>query len=108
MKVTEEFEQTGGTELAPMFTMTDIRVACGYAVRNGMKDGALLMKIVTDNNMLRGADVSFLSVFPGEAETAFPPLTFMQPTGKTQVMEFPLPNGGTFKLCIIEVKTIVP
>ena len=47
-------------------------------------------------------------MFPGEAETLFPPLTFMQCTGKEQVMEFPLPNGGTFKLCIIEVKTTLP
>ena len=91
-----------------MSTTTDYKVACGYAVRNGEKDGALLMKIVTDNNMLRGADVSFLSVFPGEAETTFPPLTFMQPTKNEQVMEFPLPNGGSFKLYIIEVKTTLP
>ena len=102
-------EQTGGTELAPMFTMTDIRVACGYAVRNGMKDGALLMKIVTDNNMLRGADVSFLSVFPGEAETAFPPLTFMQPTGKVQEIE--MKGSGSdifFTLYVVEVTTTLP
>ena len=81
---------------------------CGYAVRHGKKDGALLMKIVTENNLQRGADLAFLSMFPDEAVTLFPPLTFMKPTGKEQVMEFPLPNGGTFKLCIIEVSTTVP
>ena len=108
MKVTEEFKAKGGTEFAPMSTTTDYSVACGYAVRKGTTDGALLMKIVTENNLQRGADLTFLSMFPGEAETLFPPLTFMQCTGKEQVMEFPLPNGGTFKLCIIEVKTTLP
>ena len=109
MQVTEEFRGTGGTELAPMSTTTDVEVACGYAVRKGKTDGALLMKIVTENNLQRGADLRFLSMFPGEAETLFPPLTFMQPTEKEeQVMEFTLRDGGIFKLRIIEVKTTLP
>ena len=107
-KVAEEFKTKGGTEFAPMSTTTDHSVACGYAVRKGTTDGALLIKIVTENNLQRGADLAFLSMFPGEAETLFPPLTFLQCTGKEQVMEFLLPDGGTFKLCIIEVKTTLP
>ena len=107
-QVTGEFRSNGGTEFAPMSTTTDVEVACGYAIRKRETGGALLMKIVTENNLQRGADVRFLSMFPGEKETLFPPLTFMQPTGKEQVMEFKLPGGGSFKLCIIEVKTTLP
>ena len=109
MQVTEEFRNKGGTEYAPMSTTTDVEVACGYAVRKGKTDGALLMKIVTENNLQRGADLTFLSMYPGEQEILYPPLTFMQPTGRQQEMEFELPNdAGSFKLCIIEVKTTVP
>ena len=107
-QVTGEFRSNGGTEFAPMSTTTEVEVACGYAIRKRETGGALLMKIVTENNLQRGADVRFLSMFPGEAETLFPPLTFMQPTGKEQVIEFELPGGGSFKLCIIEVKTTLP
>ena len=30
----------------------------------------------------RGAELSFLSAFPGEQEVLYPPLTYMRPTGK--------------------------
>ena len=92
-----------------MSTTRDYRVACGYAVRKGKTDGALLMKIVTTNNLQRGADLSFLSMFPGEAETLFPPLTFVQPTGKVQKMDFKNSNGDvSFKLTILEATTTLP
>ena len=32
------------------------------------------------------ADLQWLSAFPNEAEILFPPLTYMQPNGKTQVI----------------------
>ena len=32
----------------------------------------------------RGADVAWLSAFPGEKEVLFPPLTYLSPTGRTQ------------------------
>ena len=107
MQVTQDFKDRGGTELAPMSTNKDLSVACGYAVRKGQTNGALLMKIVTSNNLQRGADLTFLSMFPGEAETLFPPLTFVQPTGKVEEMDFK--NGNTiFKLTIVEVTTTLP
>jgi hypothetical protein len=108
MQVTKQFLETGGTEASPMSTTTDYRVACGYAVRKGATNGAMLMKIVTRNNLERGADLTFLSMFPGEAETLFPPLTFVQPTGKVQEMIFKMPKGDDFKLCIIEVTATLP
>jgi len=42
-------------------------VAVGYAVRKGATNGSLLPKprIVTTNNLHRGANLKFLSVFPG-------------------------------------------
>ena len=66
------------------------------------------MKIVTSNNLQRGADLTFVSMFPGESETLFPPLTFMQPTGKQQVVEVKQDNGDMFKLTIVEVTTTLP
>ena len=34
-----------------------------------------------------GADLSFVSCFPSEAEICYPPLTFLSPTGRTHRME---------------------
>jgi hypothetical protein len=48
------FEKYGGSEYAPMSTSTDPAVAVGYAVRKSQTDGALLMRIVTKNNLDRG------------------------------------------------------
>ena len=108
-RVTEEYMNKGGTEFAPMSTTRDYREACGYAVRKGKTDGALLMKIVTSNILQRGVDLTFLSMFPDEAETLFPPLTFVQPTGRVQEMDFKNPNGDvTFKLTILEATTSLP
>ena len=96
---TEAFMRDGGTELAPMSTTTDVGVAVGYAVRNGQTSRSLLFRIVTDNNLQRGADLRWLSMFPGEAETLYPPLTFMQPTRRTQTVKV---DG--FELEVVEVK----
>ena len=103
MQVSQEFEANGGSEFAPMSTTTDPEVAVGYAVRKGMTNGSLLMKLKTFNNLQRGAELTWLSVFPGEAETLFPPLTFLQPTGNRQMME----HKG-IKLIIVEVTTTLP
>ena len=107
--VPKEFMEKGGSEAAPMSTTKKYCVACGYAVRKGETNSGLLMKIVTSNNLQRGADLTFLSMFPGEAETLFPPLTFVQPTGRVQEMEFKNSNGEvTFTLNIVEVTTTLP
>lgn len=99
MVMPEEFEAEGGTELAPMSTTTDLAVALGYALR-GAGAPALLFRIVTENNLTRGCDLQWLSLFPGEAETLFPPLTYIQPTGRTQVLEH---NGC--QVTVAEVRT---
>ena len=85
MKIPEEFMADGGTELAPMSTTTDLNVALTYALK-GASAPAVIFRIVTDNNLSRGPDLKWISLFPGESETLFPPLTYIQPTGKTQVL----------------------
>ena len=96
---TDIFTDAGGTELAPMSTTTDVRVAVAYAVRNSQTLRSLLFRIVTDNNLQRGADLQWLSMFPGEAETLYPPLTYLQPTGRRQVVKV-----DAFELTVVEVK----
>ena len=61
-----------------MSTTTDPAVAVGYAIRKGVTNGALLMKMKTKNNLERGARVKWVSMFQAEEEVVFPPLTFMQ------------------------------
>ena len=34
----------------------------------------------------RTADISWLSAFPGEKEVLFPPLTYLKPTGRAEVV----------------------
>jgi serine/threonine protein kinase len=100
MKFSDEFTDEGGTELAPMSTTTDVSVAIRYAIKKDTRS-ALLFRFVTRNNLERGADVQWLSMFPGESETLFPPLTFIQKTrSEAQVVEH---NGVT--VSVVELST---
>jgi serine/threonine protein kinase len=102
MKFSEEFSTQGGTELAPMSTTTDVSVAISYAVKKDTRS-ALLFRFVTRNNLERGADVQWLSMFPAESETLFPPLTFIQKTrSEAQVVEH---DGVT--VSVVELSTTV-
>ena len=73
--VPEEFFKNGGTELAPMSTTSDLKVAMQYSKRSQ----SVLLRLRTEDFMTRGAHISFLSAFPGEAEYRFPPLTYHPP-----------------------------
>ncbi len=99
MVMPDQFEADGGTELAPMSTTTDLSVALNYALK-GACAPALIFRIVTDNNLSRGCDLQWLSLFPGESETLYPPLTYIQPTGRTQMLEH---NGC--QVTVAEVRT---
>jgi hypothetical protein len=79
----DKFIKKGGTELAPMSTTTDIKTAVSYS----MSPESLIFRIVTTNNLQRGADLQWVSAFAGEAEVLYPPLTYLQPTGRSQVVE---------------------
>ena len=50
-----------------------------------------------------GMDLSWISMFPGEAERLLPPLTFMNVPGKSQVIEV---DG--FKLTVVEIQVTTP
>ena len=50
-----------------------------------------------------GMDLSWISMFPGEAERLLPPLTFMNAPEKSQVIEV---DG--FKLTVVEIKVTPP
>jgi hypothetical protein len=67
-------------------TTTDIKTAVQYSFHEDYQD-SLVFKIVTNNALQRGADLQWLSAFPTEAEFLLPPLTYLQPTGKKQVIE---------------------
>jgi hypothetical protein len=90
----DEFSTKGGTELAPMSTTTSIKTAVEYS----LSSESLIFMIVTRNSLQRGAGVEWLSAFPTEEEIVFSPLTFLQPTGRRQVVEL---NGMRFT--IVEV-----
>ena len=67
-----------------MSTTSDRKVAEDYATRadeNGcVPKYSLLFKIIVDNFLHCGADISFLSCFPSESEWLFPPSTYLLPT----------------------------
>ena len=77
----DEFLLHGGTEQAFMSTTRDLRVAVRYC----LSQQSVIFKIVTKGFMEMGADVQWLSAFPGESEILYPPLTYLKPTGSKQV-----------------------
>ncbi len=81
-----------------MSTTSNIRNAVAY----GMGKNSIIFKIVTRNLLQRGAKLEWLSVFPAEEEILFPPLTYLQPTGRIQVIEI---HKCTFS--IVEVVPIL-
>ena len=69
------FIMKGGAELAPMSTTSDFKVAVQYGT---CAEGSLLLKIVVESALNHGADLQWLSAFPGEAEVLYPPLTYLE------------------------------
>jgi len=96
VEVTEQFSKRGGTELGAMSTTRDMGVAIDYS----RSRRSLIFKIVTENQLQRGADLQWLSAFPNESEVLFPPLTYMQPTGRKTEVEI---DGYHFT--VVEVRT---
>jgi len=68
-----EFLANGGTELAPMSTTCNLKVALQYA----SSEHAVILRLRTSGLKCRGADIAFLSCFPAELEVLFPPLTYL-------------------------------
>ena len=99
VKVTDEFMRLGGTELAFMSTTSDLKVA----VRYSLSRHSLLFKLVCPNFMSIGAELDWLSAFPSEAEVLFPPLTFLQPTGRTDRVDAVDRDGKPVTFTVVEV-----
>jgi len=94
MTLAESFtdDQQGGTEIAPMSTTTKFKVAAQY----GASSDSLLFKLKVNNYLQLGADLQWLSAFPSEAEVCYPPLTYLEPTGKVQRVRI---GNQQFKIC---------
>jgi hypothetical protein len=90
----------GGTELAPLSTSTSFAVGAKYS----LSSNSLLFKLKVENHMQYGAEINWLSAFPNEDEVLFPPLTFLQPTGRTQLLK--LKSGHQFE--VVEVRPTLP
>ena len=84
----------GCWQLAPMSTTTNMETAVSYSVSSN----SLIFRILTKNQLQRGADLAWLSAFPTEAEVLYPPLTYLQPTGRTQLLRI-----NTHCFTIVEV-----
>ena len=99
VRVPERFVEKGGTELAPMSTTLDLSTALEYSDSGS----AVLFRLRTSDSLSRGADVSFLSAFPGEKEILFPPLTYLRTLGKAQEMKV---RGIRFH--VVDIEPIIP
>ena len=72
-----------------MSTSPDPVVAVEYSAG---ASSSLLLKIATSSFIDRGADLSFVSAFPREREVLYPPLSYLEPTGRRE--QVVLPNGA--------------
>ena len=70
-----EFRASGGTELAPMSATFSLDTAVKFAT-GGQR--ATVMRVHNADWTMRGADLRFLSCYPAEEESLFPPLTFLR------------------------------
>ena len=80
--LTAEFVSKGGTEFAFLSTSASKEVAANFAV----SQLPLIFKFETKDFTSRGADVSFLSVYPAEKEALYPPLTYLRSVGMHKEM----------------------
>ena len=72
--ITGQFMVEGGTDYACVSTTARQEVAVLNFAASSLP---LVFRVVTKNCMNRGANISFLSVFPDEQEFLYPPLTFL-------------------------------
>jgi hypothetical protein len=98
LQITEEFIRTGGSEMACMSTTSDQKVAEEFA----LSKSPLLFKFVSKSFMSHGASISFLSVYPGEKEVLYPPLTYLRPIKMSEE------TIGTTVYKVVEVEPVFP
>lgn len=98
MTISDAFFESGGTEFACMSTSTSQEVAIDFAESTI----PMILKLETKDFMSRGADISFLSVYPGEGETLFPPLTFLRPIARQAIKR----KGKTYLM--VRCEPVIP
>jgi hypothetical protein len=94
LELTDKFKRQGGTELGCMSTSTSKAIVAGYA--NSAQP--LVFRVNSDGFMSCGADISWLSVYPNEAEVLYPPLTYLKYLKTT-----PIKNSSGF---VVDVEPI--
>jgi hypothetical protein len=87
LELNDKFKRQGGTELGCMSTSTSKEIVAGYA--NSAQP--LVFRVKSSGFMSCGADISWLSVYPNEAEVLYPPLTYLKYLRTT-----PIKNSGGF------------
>lgn len=98
VKLSEDFMTQGGAEIGCMSTTSAKGVALSFA---GEKC-PLLLKCVSPSFMSHGASISFLSVYPGEMEVLYPPLTYLRPIKSYDEVV------GSLLVTVVEVAPVYP
>ena len=101
-KVDPGFLLRGGTELAFLSTTSDLHVA----VRYSLSRASLFYKVIASNFLSAGVDVEWISVFPSEREKVYPPLTFLEPTGRSECLSA-VREGKDLTITIVEVRPTI-
>ena len=111
--VTFDIIDRGGTELAFGSTSTDQAVALKFATV--ADDGSavqcpLLLEFCSEDFNTHGRDVRFLSVYPGENEVLYAPLTYLRCDGVTK-KTLPDPRdgaapGSTVRVLVVKVRPV--
>ncbi len=79
----DAFDKEGGTELQCMSTTADVNIAGQY----GQSNCPLIFCVKFDKDfMKRGADISWLSLYPHENGIFYPPLTYLRYLGARRIM----------------------
>ena len=80
-----------------MSTTRDLNVALQYGLCDA---GSVLFRIEVPDALGLGADLHWVSAFPGDAEVLYPPLTFLRPTHRRQEIVHP---ESKVRVMVIEV-----
>ena len=93
-----EFKQRGGTQISPMSVSENRKVAEHHALRRKAEGGEetrrggqlTLLKMAANvvpsspRGHIGGSELTYLSVFPEEAEHLYPPCTYLEPRSATE------------------------
>ena len=98
LTISDAFLESGDTEFACMSTTLSQETAIDFAISTA----PMIIKLETKDFMSRGADISFLSVYPDESESLFPPLTYLRPIAKETIER----NGKEY--LVVRCEPVIP